>query len=255
MTGTWICWPSSSRSRRRSTSSSSNGSIKVSQLESVGPPWDWRESRQSLHFLDCDGDADLDVLVLARKRDPPLRACENDGAGAWLCSDEFRCLGTDLSSWRPSDFGELGEIEAVSVGSSSDGGLSLMVAHQSRVVLWTAGFCEPDDPCNQKGFCLQGQPRCECKAGHELQDCSRCEPNYYTASLDGRWTQNCKKCFGEGGHVCYGRGSCFDDVRAAKEPASSDFWISWGLDPRNDWAAALTAMGNGSCLCFEARRS
>eukprot|EP00435_Cladocopium_sp_Y103_P069619 s1206_g33.t1 len=206
------------------------------------------------HFLDCDGDGDMD-LVRSRNQstgqvssaDPTqyytqIQACERKEDGSLRCDDDFRCLGTDLSLWNPSAFAEFGKVVKMSVGRTEDGRLKILAAHKSRrhSVLWTAGFCKPKDSCNQKGACIARQANCECNRGYELKDCSRCEPQYYTASLDARHMRSCEECPGEvGGQVCYERGRCFDDVAAQAVT--------------KDYAATLAATGNGSCLCYEVR--
>ena len=49
---------------------------------------------------------------------------------------------------------------------------------------------------------------------------------------------DCKACPGDNGKVCYGRGSCFDDV-AGKAHALG-----------RESTARLIATGNGSCMAF-----
>ena len=198
----------------------------------------------SWHFLDCDGDGDLDLVLVMRSTLPKIFVSKNengtfqkiDFASYPYPSAYFVCLGTDLHYWR-DEFQGFGTVDSVSVGSA-DGRLRIVASHVGwpTAVLWTAGFCKPRDPCNQKGSCPARQARCECVRGYELQDCSRCEPQYYTASLDGRHVRSCQPCPGEP-NVCHGRGRCLDDVAARN---------------LSDHAAALMATGNGSCLCYEA---
>jgi hypothetical protein len=229
-----------------------DGSVKERSIE-FGAPFEslmlsdaWVQSL-GWHFLDCDGDGDMD-LVRSRKQGSAdyylrLQACEHKEDGSLHCDDDFRCLGTDFSLWNPSAFAGFGMAVAIGVGSE-DGRLKILAAHQSQghPVLWTAGFCKPSDSCNQKGTCIARQVNCECNPGYESKDCSRCEPQYYTASLDGRHMRSCEECPGEvGGQVCYGRGRCFDDDVAAK-----------AVTEAGDYTATLTATGNGSCLCSEA---
>ena len=192
----------------------------------------------SWHFLDCDEDGDLDLVQAgAFVLSSGLQACKHDN-GTLDCTNDFLCLGTDVSRWR-NEFKGFGEATSLSLSRSADGRLRIVASHKDRkhAVLWTAGFCKPRDPCNQKGSCNPRQASCECMRGYELEDCSRCEPQYYTASLDGRQMRSCKACPGEP-NLCYGRGRCFDDVAAQ--------------DLTNNHAAALATTGNGSCLCYEA---
>ena len=190
------------------------------------------------HLLDCDEDGDLDVV---RPNGDYLQACERMEDGSLRCDDRFQCLGSNLRNWNPSRSQGFSRAEQVSL-SKAGGRLQILASHKSHrhPLLWTAGFCKPNDPCNQKGSCGPRLVNCECNAGYEFQDCSGCEPQYYTASFNGRQLRSCEECPGEvGGQVCFGRGRCFDDVTAQNLTDS--------------YTRALVTTGNGSCLCYEAR--
>ena len=197
-----------------------------------------RRCNFDLRFLDCDGDGDSDFILRTGQQ---FQACEHDSiAGTVRCDDNFLCLGADVghSSSFPGQFQNFGEWD---VGKTSDGRLKLFAQHTSRpgLIQWTAGFCEPStDPCHGKGVCRPGQLHCHCFAGHELEDCSQCESKYYTLRADAGQFRDCQPCPGQGGHVCHGRGECFDDASAR--------------NLSRHYAAALEATGNGSCRCHEA---
>lgn len=198
-------------------------------------------------FVDCDEDGDFDLIRVRQhvgSRGSWWQACEHDSMHRLLCRDDFRCLGTNLSHEKNSMSWDL--------GSTSDGRLKIFALggdyYSQHVELWSAGFCVPADPCHKKGTCLRRQQHCSCIAGHELSDCSGCEPHFHSvppeffgASQESRETMpmhSCKACPGGDGKVCYGRGSCFDDVTAKTFPQES--------------TAALMIKGNGSCVCNEA---
>ena len=208
--------------------------------------WWNRQCNFDVRFLDCDGDGDVDLI---RRTGQQFQACEHT-ADTVRCDDNFLCLGTNLSHFSASigPFQEFGP--HWDVGNSSDGRLKLFTTHPSSfgIVHWTAGFCDfsrgSKDPCNSRGACRPGHFSCQCFRGYELQDCSKCEPNYFTnrRRQDTKHSRDCKPCPGEGGEVCYGRGVCFDDASAQEKAAQEeDFYM-----------AAVRAIGNGSCHCNEA---
>ena len=210
----------------------------------------WCQHKCALRFLDCDGDGDLDVLrvrmhwVQGLWDHPRAQACEHI-AGTLRCSEDFLCLGTDLSNFLLSQkFGRLTSLDVVNV---FDGQLNLVAVHEkrssfyyeknSRAVLWTAGFCVPKGPCHGKGFCEKGELNCTCRPGHELGDCSRCKRNFHGVLRKVGQVRDCKRCAEDDGKVCRGRGDCFDDAAAQ------------GLA---EYTTAVMAAGNGSCRCYEA---
>ena len=181
-------------------------------------------------FVDCDGDGDWD-LVRTSGIWVHMQACEHDGSSL-RCDPNFLCLGMNLSDFEAStavysfDFADLdGDQRHELVAAQSD---------DSWIGLWSAGFCTPPDACHKKGICQPESETCACIAGHELHDCSGCEPNFYSVLRAGRGQMhNCKACPGSGGEVCHSRGVCFDDSRAKVLANSS--------------TAAFMAIGNGSC--------
>ena len=184
-------------------------------------------------FVDCDLDGDWDLVRKSSRYDDHYRmqACEHDGSSL-KCDPDFICVGMNLSDFRAGepvysfDFADL----------DGDGQLELVAAQNddSRVGLWSAGFCTPPDACHKKGTCQLESQTCGCIAGHELHDCSGCEPHFYSVLKAGRGQMhNCKACPGSGGEVCHSRGVCFDDSRAKALANSS--------------TAAFMAIGNGSC--------
>ena len=199
----------------------------------------WCQKKCALRFLDCDGDGDLDVLRVQGR----VQACEHDSiAGTLRCSEDFKCLGTNLSSFLRShgdDFEKFGRVMSLDVVNVSDGQLKFVAFHEEKsgAVLWTAGFCIPLDRCHGKGFCEKGRLNCTCGPGHELGDCSRCKQNFHGVLRNVGQVRECKRCPEDDGKVCRGRGECFDDA-AAQTLA--------------EYATAVMAAGNGSCRCYEA---
>eukprot|EP00438_Fugacium_kawagutii_P006960 Skav203626 [mRNA] locus=scaffold935:927297:929635:- [translate_table: standard] len=197
---------------------------------------------QSALFLDCDGDGDLDVLrVYTLDYNQQVKACEHDKvAGTLTCDHEFLCLGTNLSNFRDyrkgGAFERFGPLRSLDLVNVSEGRLNFVAIHgdNSHPVLWTAGFCVPSSPCHGKGFCKQRHRHCTCQKGHELQDCSQCERNFHGVFGDVWQVRECKSCPESDGHLCHGRGECFDDANAPRD------------------STALLVAGNGSCRCHEA---
>eukprot|EP00435_Cladocopium_sp_Y103_P059516 s1118_g21.t1 len=193
-------------------------------------------------FLDCDADGDLDLIQIPDSFKAPAQACEHDdGTHELRCDPDFLCLGTNVSQY-PG-----GAADGVSFFSVSDVQLKLFVQRasalwgkQSGIELWTPGFCMPSDLCNNKGRCFPGELHCRCNPGYEAADCSSCQEHYYSVRRQELQVQDCKACPGDvaGGKVCYGRGTCFDDVMAKRLQQES--------------TAAWMAIGNGSCDCTEA---
>ena len=196
--------------------------------------------KSSWSFVDCDADGDLDMLRLFYAKDGTwhnrLQACEHDSTNVLRCDDDFPCLGTNLSNFRTPEFGD---VVSFDVGDVTDGNLKLIAAHDmsNGAVLWSAGFCVPEEPCHAKGLCTRGQTDCSCISGHNLSDCSGCQQHFY--SMQGQLGQlhSCVSCPGADGKTCHGRGFCFDDALARQVPQES--------------TAALTATGNGTCQCHE----
>eukprot|EP00438_Fugacium_kawagutii_P008960 Skav215556 [mRNA] locus=scaffold3091:244463:248723:- [translate_table: standard] len=198
------------------------------------------QSLRSGHFLDCDGDGDLDLLRVNAFDPQPVQACEHDkDAGTLTCSHQFLCLGTNVSNFhrgRGGAFERFGFLESLDLVNASDGRLQLAAMHSNKhnPVLWKAGFCVPRSPCHGRGFCNEKQQHCACVKGHELQDCSRCEPSYHGVFQNVWQMRQCKSCPVSDGHLCHGRGECFDDAQAPRD------------------SSALMPAGNGSCRCHEA---
>eukprot|EP00438_Fugacium_kawagutii_P006962 Skav203628 [mRNA] locus=scaffold935:935210:938716:- [translate_table: standard] len=202
-----------------------------------------RDPILSLHFLDCDGDGDLDVLQVHIASDKSqVQACENDqDAGTVTCSNLFLCLRTNVSNfryeWGHGDaFGIFGWLQSLDVVNVSEGLLQFAAIHWDKPhpVLWTAGFCVPSSPCHGKGFCNKGHQHCTCQKGHELEDCSQCERSFHGVFRDAWHVRECKSCPESDGHLCHGRGECFDDAQSSRD------------------STALLVAGNGSCRCHEA---
>lgn len=189
-------------------------------------------------FIDCDADGDYDLLKMYSSPGlevQAVRVCEHDGTHTLRCDRTFLCLGTNVSKFGLS--GDAGF--RIQLGNVADGRLRFITYDyvKNKAELWSAGSCVPADPCHSKGFCLRRQAHCTCIAGHELADCSGCEANYFSAQGKVGQMHDCKACPGDNGKVCYGRGSCFDDV-AGKALARES-------------TARLIAKGNGSCSCNE----
>ena len=204
----------------------------------------WKDMWESTwYFLDCDGDGDSDLLRFTRPSFPmgKLSACENR-MQVLRCDVEFQCLGTDLRHFnsRHQRNYRSGGIYQFGLGNVTDGRLKFIgnSGEKNSAQLWIAGMCVPIDPCNQKGMCLRRRTHCSCIAGHELHDCSGCEPNFYSLTRSAGQMHDCKPCPGVNGNVCHGRGACWDDASAKALPQES--------------TATLMAVGNGSCMCSEA---
>ena len=183
-------------------------------------------------FVDCDLDGDWDLVRTSSRYEEHYRmqACEHDGSSL-KCDPDFICLGMNLSDFRAGervysfDFTDLDGDRRPELLTGQNGG---------GIGLWSAGFCTPPDACHKKGICQPESETCACIAGHELHDCSGCEPNFYSVLKAGLGQMhNCKACPGSGGEVCHSRGVCFDDSRAKALANSS--------------TAAFMAIGNGSC--------
>ena len=200
----------------------------------------FRMMESTWKFVDCDVDGDLDLLRFGYAKDGTwhsrLQACEHDGTHALRCDDDFLCLGANLSNFRTEGFGE---VMSFDLGNVTDGRLQLITSHRysKGAVLWSGGFCAPQNPCNEKGLCTTRQIDCSCVSGHEMADCSGCKPDFYSAQRQLGQLHSCIACPGAGGKVCHGRGLCFDDATARHAPQES--------------TAALTAQGNGTCRCHE----
>ena len=204
----------------------------------------WHAMNCAPRFLDCDGDGDLDLLQVEWSEDPPVQVCEHDSlAGTLTCGHDFRCLGANLSNFRPSHFKQFGELLSLDLVNVSDGRLKFIAFHQDRfqAVLWTPGFCTSEGACHDKGFCGKKQLQCTCGAGHELGDCSQCQRGFHGVLGKLGQIRNCKACPAKNGKVCDGRGDCFDDAAAQALAA-----------PTQGSAVAFMATGNGSCRCYEA---
>eukprot|EP00438_Fugacium_kawagutii_P008959 Skav215555 [mRNA] locus=scaffold3091:212800:237229:- [translate_table: standard] len=196
-------------------------------------------------FLDCDGDGDLDMLRVAGYWETidatqPVQACEHDkNAGTLTCGHKFLCLGTNLSNFhhgRGGAFARFGSLQSLDLVNVSDGRLQLAAMHSNKhnPVLWKAGFCTPSSPCHGKGFCNKKHQHCQCLKGYELKDCSQCERSYHGVFQNVWQMRECKPCPESDGHLCHGRGECFDDAQAPRD------------------STALLVAGNGSCRCHEA---
>eukprot|EP00913_Durusdinium_trenchii_P017025 g16010.t1 len=185
--------------------------------------------------LDCDADGDFDLLRLRSNHEQQVQACEHEQRsphqlGTLRCDDDFLCLGTNLSHFKNSPGGPLeglGDLLHLDLGDLKDGRLKFISVHDNAkgAVLWSAGFCVPSDPCHQRGFCLPRATQCSCVAGHELGDCSGCEPHFYSEQAQVGQMHRCKACPGADGQVCYGRGLCFDD--AAAKAAAAAAALQW----------------------------
>ncbi|CAK9100504.1 unnamed protein product [Durusdinium trenchii] len=191
-------------------------------------------TRTKWDFVDCDADGDYDLLRMEGGANPRVQVCEHKTSHVLRCDDAFPCLGTNLSKFRPQKTGW-----RMQLGNVADGRLKFITYDfaESRAVLWSSGICLPADPCHSKGLCLNRRAHCSCIAGHELADCSGCEPHFYSVQRKVGQMHDCKACPGARGKVCYGRGSCFDDA-AGKMLAEES-------------TARLMATGNGSCSCNE----
>ena len=152
------------------------------------------------------------------------------------CDSTFLCLGKNVSK-----FGLPKTARRIQLGNVADGRLRFITYDElkNKAELWSAGSCVPADPCHLKGLCLPSHTHCTCIAGHQLADCSGCEANYFSVPGKVGQMHDCKACPGDDGKVCYGRGSCFDDV-AGKAHALG-----------RESTARLIAKGNGSCSCNE----
>eukprot|EP00438_Fugacium_kawagutii_P003169 Skav218949 [mRNA] locus=scaffold678:315346:317508:+ [translate_table: standard] len=199
-----------------------------------------RTSKSAL-FLDCDLDGDLDMLrVDTYDWNQPVQACEHDkDAGTLACGHEFLCLGTNVSNFGRGGggaFERLGRLVSLDLVNVSDRRLKFAAIHYKKTqpVLWTAGSCTPSNPCHERGFCKKGHQHCTCQQGHELEDCSQCEPSFHGVFRDVWQVRECRSCPESDGHVCHGRGECFDDAQALRD------------------STALLVAGNGSCRCHEA---
>ena len=193
----------------------------------------------SWHFVDCDADGDFDLVFIPPATDFPAQVKEHNATHE-LQRGTGLCLGTNLSQYR-------GGAAAFNknVFSVSNGQLKYFV-HRAyplgevggdSIELWTPGFCMPTDPCHEKGICAFGQTHCSCIVGHKAADCSGCQQHYHHSARSQKLkAPDCKACPGDG-RVCFGRGSCFDDV------------VAKGLE---ESTAAWMATGNGSCSCHEA---
>eukprot|EP00438_Fugacium_kawagutii_P006095 Skav213788 [mRNA] locus=scaffold1122:64018:67488:- [translate_table: standard] len=191
-------------------------------------------------FLDCDGDGDLDVLRVDTQDPQPIQACEHDkDAGTLTCGHSFLCLGTNFSNFRSGcggAFERFGLLTSLDLVNVSHGQLKFVAIHHDKPspVLWTAGFCTPNHPCNEKGFCRERHQHCACQKGHELQDCSQCERNSHGVFRNVWQVRECKSSPESAGQICHGRGECFDDAQAPRD------------------STALLVAGSGSCRCYEA---
>ena len=193
----------------------------------------------SWHFVDCDSDGDFDLVFIPQARGFPSKIKEHNATHE-LQRGTGLCLGTNLSQYR-------GGAAAFNknVFSVSNGQLKYFV-HRAyplgevagdSIEQWAPGFCMPTDPCHEKGICAFGQTHCSCIVGHKAADCSGCQQQYYHSARSQKLkAPDCKACPGDG-QVCFGRGSCFDDV------------VAKGLE---ESTAAWMATGNGSCSCHEA---
>ena len=195
--------------------------------------------------MDCDADGDFDLIqwpgINNIDNKAPAQACEHDnGTHELRCDSDFLCLGTNVSRYPEADWPSLFDADPGSFFSVLDGQLKLFVLRDSRIELWTPGFCVPSDRCNNKGHCLPGESRCRCNLGHDKSDCSSCHVQFYSVRREELQVQDCMACPGDvaGGKVCYGRGTCFDDAMAKHL--------------QQDSTAAWMAIGNGSCSCNEA---
>ena len=135
-------------------------------------------------FVDCDGDGDLDLV---RKSTSywdywPIEACEHDGSSL-ICDSDFLCLGMNLS-----DFGTGSRVYSFDFADLDGDGQPELVSGQSDdrlMSVWSVGFCTPSDACLKKGICQPDSQACACIAGHELHDCSGCEPHFYSIPRAG----------------------------------------------------------------------
>eukprot|EP00438_Fugacium_kawagutii_P006455 Skav204519 [mRNA] locus=scaffold3201:315296:320710:+ [translate_table: standard] len=193
----------------------------------------------SWQFVDCDADGDLDLLRIPGVEDVPVVTCEHHNeTHEFECPADLLCLGTNLSHYQG------GATEFKNSFFVVNGQLNFLMQPYIDILysddhypieLWTPGFCLPTDACHEKGLCSHGQTHCSCIAGHDAADCSSCQPHYHGVRFQELQMPDCKACPGDS-QVCYGRGSCFDDVVAKRLEEST---------------AALMALGNGSCSCNE----
>lgn len=183
-------------------------------------------------FVDCDLDGDWDVVV-AHVSYSTMWACEHKGSSL-KCDPNFRCLGMKLTDFGTDKHGRVYSFDFADMDGDQRPELVAMQRRDSRIGLWSAGFCTPPDACHKKGICQPHSEACACIAGHELHDCSGCEPHFYSIlRAEIGHLHDCKACPGAGGEVCHSRGVCFDDSRAKALAESS--------------TAAFMAIGNGSC--------
>lgn len=183
-------------------------------------------------FVDCDLDGDWDVVV-APLGYSTMWACEHKGSSL-KCDPNFRCLGMNLTDFGTDKHGSVYSFDFADMDGDQRPELVAMQRRDSRIGLWSAGFCTPPDACHKKGICQPHSEACACIAGHELHDCSGCEPHFYSIlRAEIGHLHDCKACPGAGGEVCHSRGVCFDDSRVKALAKSS--------------TAAFMAIGNGSC--------
>lgn len=223
-----------------------NGTLREYPLEQspvksvlMKQPSEGNDEDLTWQFVDCDDDGDADLIRLAPWTDPPVQACEHDDLShALQCRPDFLCKGANLSRFnRSGPLAQLGPPRNLDLGFVADGRLKLIARHSGNLMLWSSGFCVPAEPCNSRGMCPPRHNLCSCVVGRELRDCSGCQPNFYSINPKLRHLHDCEACPGVNGQVCYGRGSCMDDVTAKALATES--------------TAALMATGNGSCSCNE----
>ena len=192
-------------------------------------------------FLDCDSDGDLDLVLVQQSfySGTYFHVCEHTDKHGLRCDDHILCLGTNLSNFHSEGgpLGPHGRLFGWDFGTTRNGQLEVLTVHRNKILPWRAGVCVPTDPCHQKGVCLHGKTSCSCIQGHELADCSGCQPHFYSVDMSRGKAHGCEACPGEGAKVCHDRGRCFDDI-AAKNASKMA-------------TAAQMARGNGSCLCSE----
>lgn len=201
-------------------------------------------------LFDCDGDGDLDLLRV--NKSGHLLSCERTADGL-DCSSIFKCLEEEewqlshqrdqlysLDAWR-----EDGRL-AVLVSTTDSG----VFKENGRPRFLQQGFCLPSQGCSGRGQCQHLAGKCECFQGHELVDCSGCQPGFSSVvGSDHRLSHGCAACAtDQQGIRCSHRGVCYDDKLAKAHSVTSTKTVTKVTN-----TTRLFGVGNGSCICSQSR--
>ena len=183
------------------------------------------------------------VATYCRASERPMAWTVAASLSAWKRKNgSFRTSGTSYTRWMHGEDGRL----AVLVSTTDSG----VFKKNGRPRFLQQGFCLPSQGCSGRGQCQHLAGKCECFQGHELVDCSGCQPGFSSVvGSDHRLSHGCAAyATDQQGIRCSHRGVCYDDKLAKAHSATSTKTVTKVTN-----TTRLFGVGNGSCICSQSR--